>query len=356
VTAPSAKRIVGLDVGGANLKYANLEQSAISRRFALWQHPQRLAEMLADDLRTLGRLSGGIDALAVTMTGELADCFADRAEGVEHIVAHCCQAAGQLGINCVAFYGVDGRFRQAAQAVREVDRIAAANWHALASFLARRLPGRATVIDVGSTTTDIIPIEDGRVATAATTDHQRLVAGNLVYVGCRRTPVCALVDRLRYRGRESAVMNELFATIDDARLLLGSAAEDAGDCDSADGKPRTRCFAANRLARMIGLDRRSVSIGDAEELAAQVLRSAKQPITEAIGELPPASTVILSGHGDDLIDLPHGHPIMRVSDQLGAAVARCAPSYAVASLYHALCGDRSDPAPSSRSVVGCDGL
>ena len=62
----------------------------------------------------------------------------------------------------------------------------------------------------------------GFVATAAMTDHDRLLEGSLIYVGCRRTPVCALVDRLEFRGSASRVMNELFATIDDARLVLGA--------------------------------------------------------------------------------------------------------------------------------------
>ena len=51
-----------------------------------------------------------IAALTITMTGELADCFADRAEGVRHIVSHACEAAARLKIEEVVFYGVDGRF------------------------------------------------------------------------------------------------------------------------------------------------------------------------------------------------------------------------------------------------------
>ena len=238
----------------------------------MWRNPERLADAIIDDL---GRF-GAIDALAVTMTGELADCFVDRAIGVEHIVSQICHSARRLGIEQVSFYGVDGRFRDADDARRDVDLVAAANWHALASFVAREISPDAVLVDIGSTTTDIIPIADGRIATAARTDHDRLTEGSLVYVGCRRTPVCALLDRLEFRGRRSRVMNELFATIDDARLVLGTADQDVGDCDTADGKPRTAEFAGNRLARMIGLDRRTLTAGEAEGLASQVLAAAKR--------------------------------------------------------------------------------
>ena len=327
-------RIVGVDVGGANVKYASSDGDAASRFFPIWRHPERLADAIADDLVRFGE----IDALAVTMTGELADCFVDRAIGVDHIVSHTCQAAARLGIGDVSFYGVDGRFRDPDDARRDVDLVAAANWHALASFVGREIARDALLIDIGSTTTDIIPVVDGRVATTAITDHDRLMEGSLVYVGCRRTPVCALVDRLCFRGRSAGVMNEVFATIDDARLVLGGVQQDSGDRDTADGMPRTAEFAANRLARMIGLDRRTVTTFDARELASQVIAAAQQRLRDPIASLIPNSLIVLSGHGQDIAGLPDEHAagdnaILQLSEKLGPAVARCAPSYAVAMLY-----------------------
>lgn len=329
MTTSAEKQIVGVDIGGANLKYADASRVAVSRTFPMWRLPEQLADALAEDL---GRMTK-IDALAVTMTGELADCFLDRAIGVDHIVSHTCQAATRLGIRQVAFYAVDGRFRDADQARRDVDLVAAANWHALASFVASQIVSDATLIDIGSTTTDIVPIAAGRVATSATTDLDRLAEGSLVYVGCRRTPVCALVDRLRFRDREISVMNEVFATIDDARMVLETVPEDAQDSDTADGMPRTRDFAANRLARMIGLDRRTVSAADAQELARDVILSAQRRLREGLQKIPATSVILISGHGQDLLDFPDHKTVLQLSEQLGSAVSRCAPSYAVASLY-----------------------
>ena len=187
-------------------------------------------------------------------------------------------------------------------------------------------------IDIGSTTTDIIPITQRRVATTALTDHDRLCEHSLVYVGCKRTPVCSLVDILEYRGITTPVMNEQFATIDDALLLLGITVADEHDSDSADGHPRTRPFAANRLARMIGLDRRTVNEADAQAMAQQVVAAATQRIGMAINHFKHPIPWVLSGHGMSLVPIPTGHATLKLADQLGHEVARCAPAYAVSRL------------------------
>jgi hypothetical protein len=333
VTELSPSGIVGVDIGGANLKYARIDRVAVSTTFPMWRQPEHLANAIAKDLLRLAGTGDTPGALAVTMTGELADCFVDRVAGVRHIVSQACEAARRLGIDEVSFYAVDGRFCRADQALKKADLVASANWHALASFVAEEIAADATLIDIGSTTTDIIPLANGRVDTTAQTDHDRLQEGSLVYVGCRRTPICALVNELHFHGRRCSVMNELFATIDDARLVLGNVDEDTEDCDTADGRPRTRHFASSRLVRMIGLDRPAVSLAECQDLAAEVVGAAMQRIHLALEKFAPDGAVVLSGHGQDLIDLPAARTAVQLSELVGAQVARCAPSYAVASLY-----------------------
>lgn len=327
--------VIGLDIGGANLKYASTCGVATSREFAMWQTPNELSQCLIEDLQTRF-VDQGIrsEALAVTMTGELADCFLDRKIGVEHIVRHTSQAAKTLSIPSVHFYGVDGRFHEANTACENPELIAAANWHALANFVGREIASDALLIDIGSTTTDIIPIKQRKIATQALTDYDRLCDASLVYIGCRRTPVCALLERLEYHGVSTPVMNELFATIDDAMILLGHTGENMDDCSTADGKPRTRLFAANRLARMIGLDRRTVSVTDAENLAHQVIRAAIERVDHAISQHDKQNTWVLSGHGQVLASASNGQRAIHLADRLGTEVARCAPAFAVAKLKH----------------------
>lgn len=328
-SASGSRHVVGIDIGGANLKYCDTSGHAISKIFPLWQTPELLADTLASGLREFPQCS----ELAVTMTGELADCFIDRRIGVSTIVDHAAQAASQIGANLVRFYGTDGQFRSSGDAKASCGAIAAANWHALASFAARSFPTATTVIDIGSTTTDIIPVSNSRVATKAMTDYDRMVEGSLVYVGCRRTPICSVVDRLPYRGQQCPVMNELFATIDDALLVLQLVAEDVTDLDTADGQPRTLKFAANRLARMIGLDHTGVSIGDAQRMASEVVDIVANRIDAAFRKVHRSGSVVVAGHGDDLLRIDPTVSVNRLSDHIGHGAARCAPSYAVAMLY-----------------------
>ena len=100
------------------------------------------------------------EKVAVTMTGELADCFATKREGVAAIVAAAQQAAGGRE---VLIYLTDGTFVPPDEAVARAQEAAASNWHALASFAAELVEGEAGLLfDVGSTTCDVVPI----VATA----------------------------------------------------------------------------------------------------------------------------------------------------------------------------------------------
>ena len=74
--------ILGLDIGGANIKAATADKRAVSVPFALWKEPDRLSAVLAD---VVARFDG-VEGFAVTMTGELCDCFETRREGVNRIL------------------------------------------------------------------------------------------------------------------------------------------------------------------------------------------------------------------------------------------------------------------------------
>ncbi|QDT03737.1 Hydantoinase/oxoprolinase [Rubripirellula lacrimiformis] len=335
---PDPQSVIGVDIGGANLKYASLDGQAFSRGFEMWKRSAELAEAIANDIAAMGTP----DCLAITMTGELADCFVDRSEGVAFIVDACHEASKRLAgpIDTTApacvFYGVDGRFHHGAQAKQIPNTIAAANWHALASAVASVVTSSGTLVDIGSTTTDIIPFADGRVSTNAMTDYDRLTEGSLVYVGCRRTPVCGLVHRLTLNGITTPVMNEWFATIDDARIVLGLEAQDDADCDSADGGPRTRDRAANRLLRMVGHDRKTMTTKAAEPLAQQIITAAKREINGALERVDSGDVdapIVISGHGGDLLDVPRQRKVIDLGVVLGRDRSRCAPAWAVAERW-----------------------
>src|SRR5437870_3936121 len=89
----SADRVLGLDIGGANLKAATADGQAVSVPFPLWRDPHALPQQLPD---LVGRFH--CDRLAVTMTGELCDCFATKRAGVNAILDSVLAAALQMPI------------------------------------------------------------------------------------------------------------------------------------------------------------------------------------------------------------------------------------------------------------------
>ncbi len=127
--------------------------------------------------------------------------------------------------------------------------------------------GIALVIDVGSTTCDLVPLRDGQPAARGRTDPERLVWGELVYTGVQRSPISAVARQLPWRGQLCPTAQELFATTWDVYLLLGDLPEEASSAQTADGRPATRRFAHERLARAICADREMVGLDEALEMA-----------------------------------------------------------------------------------------
>jgi hypothetical protein len=169
--------ILGWDIGGSNIKAALVidedEPAVVERPFAIWRERDRLPEVLAD-------VAGGLavtDTMAVTMTAELADCFATKREGVSFVLDALRRAfpGSELRV-----FGASGGFLSPDDARRAPLEVAAANWMASAITVALRQPD-AIFIDVGSTTTDIIPIVSGRVAAVGLTDSGRLESGGAAW-------------------------------------------------------------------------------------------------------------------------------------------------------------------------------
>lgn len=290
---------IGLDIGGANLKASDGLQLSRSVPFAVWKQSGQLAGELGRLLSNWPQATG----LAVTMTAELADCFATKAEGVAQVLAAVSAASGGKE---VAVWQTGGEFFSLEEAAEFPRLVAAANWHALATW-AGRMTSRDSglLIDIGSTTTDVIPIVDGVPAAEGWTDSERLATGELVYAGVRRTPLCALAASVRWRGRDCGLAAEWFATTLDLFLLSGDIPEAEHVCETADGRPATRSAAQARIARMVCGDQAEISPPEIDDIAAQLRESLQQRISHAVttvlGRRPsPCRTVLLSGEGEFL--------------------------------------------------------
>ncbi len=351
--------VIGLDIGGANLKASDGINRTIERPFPMWKNPDGLPEALrslASALETNREQSVAFRSakerpfaerktthlIAVTMTGELADCFRTKVEGVDRI----------LDSVEAAFPAADIRVWQTGAEFFTVDEarefpilVAAANWHALATWAGRACPvGAALLIDIGSTTTDIIPLSNGTPVTEGGIDPARLISGELVYTGVRRTPLCALAPHLDFRGQRIGVAAELFATMRDVHLWLSSIPESPDDCDSANGRPATREFARDRLVRMLCADSAEIDERETDDLARQWAALQRTQIREGVERVlarqsGPPRMVLLSGEGEFiarqvLLEIPAlaGVQTLSLARVLGPEHSVGACAYAVARL------------------------
>jgi len=334
----SVNDVLAFDIGGANIKAADGLGWVHSEPFELWRRRSELPAALSQIIS-----SRPPRHVVATMTGEIADCYASRREGVADIIAALTAATyAAAGPRCpVGIYLVDGTIVPPEEAIKRPLAAAASNWHAVARLAATAVTAdRAFVIDVGSTTTDIVPLVDQVVEATGHDDIGRMATGELVYTGVERTPVASIVRSLPWRGRLHPVATELFAQTLDVWLLLGGLAEIPSSTLTADGGPATRAAAQRRLSRMLLADPAEVTEDEAIAMAAwcadrqshQVARALTR-VAEAAGWRPEA--IVLSGHGDclarrALARLGWNVDIVSLPDSLGADVSRAAPAHSLA--------------------------
>jgi probable H4MPT-linked C1 transfer pathway protein len=244
---------IGWDIGGAHVKAAALngrgELTAIVQKpCPLWQGIDRLRFAVETILH---ELQPAPYRHAITMTGELVDLFAGRDDGVRTIIDTMIELLpwGDL----LVYAGKMGFLEASKIEPRHYAAIASANWLASASYAAQKV-GSGLFIDIGSTTTDILLLDQGRVAAEGYSDYERLATQELIYTGIVRTAVMAIAENVEDRGREVGLMAEYFATMADVYRLTGELDEAHDQADTADGAEKTVLASARRLSRMIGCD------------------------------------------------------------------------------------------------------
>jgi (4-(4-[2-(gamma-L-glutamylamino)ethyl]phenoxymethyl)furan-2-yl)methanamine synthase len=356
---PERHHVFGWDIGGAHVKACLLRDGRVAEvaqwACPLWQgveHLERVLHLAHARWPQLGRA-----VHAVTMTGEMTDLFEHREDGVRRIAAILAHALAPMAPETLRFFAGESRWCRAADAGAQWERIASANWLATATHAAQCFD-EGVLIDIGSTTTDLIAWRDGRALGGSRSDADRLAGGELVYHGVVRTPLCALGPRIAWQGRELNVMNEFFATTADVYRLTGEL-DPAHDLHpSADNAPKDLPATRRRLARMIGLDARDAAPADwlafahswrakqVDELAGQLRRVA------AAHGLSNEAVALSAGCGDflvaDVIEQAgaplacrhYGRDVARIAMDAQPSVeaaARwaqvCAPAVAVAALF-----------------------
>jgi (4-(4-[2-(gamma-L-glutamylamino)ethyl]phenoxymethyl)furan-2-yl)methanamine synthase len=305
------RNVLGFDIGGANTKavLAVSEGGAVkslkvqSVYFPVWKEPEKLTSVLVSLKTKL--LADKPDAVGVTMTAELSDAYQTKREGVNRILGCVKRAFADVPIYVLSS---EVKLETLDTALKNPLSAAAANW-AATGWLVSQYFENCVVVDVGSTSTTIIPVINGKVAALGKTDLEKLIVGELVYTGSLRTNVCAIVQSIPLRGGMSRVASEFFALSGDVHLILGHITPEQYSSETADGRGKTRTEALARLARVVCADTEMLTENEIVDMANYIYQKQVAQITDGLGQVynsakKLASTkvpVVVGGLGKDFL-------------------------------------------------------
>lgn len=338
---------IGWDIGGAHLKVVALDQDGTviyvdQIETPLWKGLDVLdqaVESLPADLIKNAKSHG------ITMTGELADIFPDRISGVRELVSKITTLLDHESHSKIRIYAGEKGWLEAGSIEGNESHIASANWHATACYVAGKIKKNGLLVDMGSTTTDIIPLFQGKPDSAGFSDNERLQKGELVYTGVNRTSVTAVVSSVPFAGEWQQIAAEYFSTMGDIYCLTEDIPENAG-FTTADGKGTSLLDCARRLARVTGSDLHEAELDAWQELAHYISRQQMQQISACISRVRSRyptydMPIIGAGAGKFLIrrlaewhNMPYYDfaDFLQGDEMLKQAAAICAPATACAAL------------------------
>lgn len=275
-------KAIGWDIGGANVKAALLTHDrgkivgfqTATRSFEVWREKERLPSLL----RNLHEALRPADAMAVTMTAEISDAFRNKREGVRFVLD--CVKEAFPGVPLYAI-DLDGKLIALDREPQDLLAFAATNWIAEGLMVAEWCPS-CLLLDIGSTTTDIVPVLQGGIVTRGKTDTDRLISGELVYTGVLRTPVSAVVSQVPVKGLMCRVSPELFAVMADVYLILGDLTPDDYTCETPDHRGKTRMLSCERLARTVCADATILTEEELVHIARYIHEKQTQQIVDAM--------------------------------------------------------------------------
>ena len=333
-----SRMVIGWDIGGVNTKVSRVTRE--SGVVAVRSRPYEIQRDLTALPGLLTALADEVgarpdDAHAVTMTAELSQAFRTKREGVGFVLDGLSTA---FPSSRIAVFTTDGRWITVEAARDEPLAVAAANWVAAALVVATHVRD-AILVDIGSTTTDIIPVAQGRVAAIGRTDPARLLSGELLYLGAVRTPVEAIVHSVPLGSGWAGVSAEAFALAADVYIWNGRLLSEQYTVPTPDGRPATRPYAGERLARVVCADREMLDPPALDTIATYVADAQIARTAEAIRRVrelhPTIETGVVAGLGAFIAEAAcqrAGLRVMPMSELLGPDAAECAPAAAVALL------------------------
>lgn len=314
---------LGIDIGGANTKVATADRGIVElHHLPLWKDAK-----LPDLLRDINaRIKPNI--IGVVITGELADCFEDKIHGLKYIM----QAIDNV-FPKVYYIGNNGNIVQTEE---DIIHLAAANWAASSKIIGEEV-NNCVFVDVGSTTSDIIPIVNSNHV-AHVTDFTRLIANELVYMGILRTNVATLVDKVQVNAGICRVSSELFATTGDVYLLLDDIKPSTFTTATADGEGITKLNASRRIARLVCADLTEISHPEVIKIAHQIKTKQINLLYDAIAKVTEKynlNKIVSAGIGEFMIKdvaAKLNMELISVSKKWGEDISSVFPAYAAACI------------------------
>jgi probable H4MPT-linked C1 transfer pathway protein len=279
--------VIGWDIGGANTKASFIrtknclveELKTEIEYFPVWKEPEKLSDVLS---RLRDRLCNAkLDCVGVTMTAELSDAFQTKREGVNQILSCVSQVFQNTPVYVL---DVEAKLISIADAKSEPLSVAGANWVATGWLVAQYIKN-CVIIDVGSTSTSIIPIIEGRISAAGKTDLEKLINGELVYTGCLRTNVAAIVNSIPLREGFARVASELFAQSGDVHMILDNITAKEYTAETADGRGKTKNAAMARLARVVCADTEMLTEQEIVQIARYIHDRQIEQVAEGLSQV-----------------------------------------------------------------------
>lgn len=338
--------VLGLDIGGANTKATYIktihgavkEQKTALEYFPIWKDGKEQLPQVLEKLKTKLANSVALDAVGVTITAELSDAYMTKKEGINHVLDCVTEVFSDVSTFVL---DVEAELLTTKDAQREPLRVASANW-AATGWMVSQLIKNGVAVDVGSTTTSIVPIINGKNAATGRTDLEKLQNGELVYSGSLRTNIAAIVDTIPVKDKITRVSSELFAQSGDVHLLLNNIRQEEYTAETCDGRGKTRKEAAARLARVVCADTDMLSeqkivamaqyVYDKQiEQIADGLKQVHQRIEQSLQE----AKVVVTGLGRNFLARKAAEKvgfkqIVDMKELVGAEAAVVSPSFGVA--------------------------
>jgi len=342
-------KVLGLDIGGANIKATFIktqdaflkEHKTIIEYFPIWKKEKKQLEKVLKKLKKGLTDLCDLDGVGVTITAELSDCYFTKKEGIYHVLD---SVKNVFGVFPIFVLDVEANLLSVKDAIEAPLKVASANWVAT-GWIVSQLIKNCIVVDVGSTTTSIIPVINGKIGAEGKTDLEKLQNGELVYSGSLRTNVATIVDSIPVRGTMACVSSELFAQSGDIHLILGNIREEDYIVETCDGrgKNKTECMA--RLARVVCADIDMLTEHEIADMAKfvynrqveQIAKGLKQ-VSERIKPLiQENANVVVTGFGRNFLARKAAEKsgfklVIDMKEYLGVEAAIGSPSIGVALL------------------------